>query len=283
MALIRCLINGEQAQQISILDRGFQYGDGLFETLAIIKGNVHLWDAHYARLETSCAKLSIICPEQTLLQHELSMLVPDNGHYAAKITLTRGMSERGYASNPQQSGTRVINIYDWPIHKKTFWHNGIKVKICETTLMPQGQLAGIKHLNRLEQVLARQEWQGQQYQEGLMLDMFGNVVEGISSNLFIVDNDTLITPDLSEAGVNGIMRNTVMELAQSNHIDVNIKNINFNQLHNVSEIFLTNSLIGIWPVQHIENVSAYKIGTVTKTLMQLLKAQYDIHYDTPAI
>jgi 4-amino-4-deoxychorismate lyase len=129
-------------------------------------------------------------------------------------------------------------------------------------------LAGIKHLNRLEQVIARSEWDASNIQEGLMLDMNENVVEGTMSNLFLVKDNILYTPKLEHCGIEGVLRNILISIANEHQIRVVEKKISKQDVYSASEIFMTNSIIGIWPVIQLEKVQ-YKIGTLTRELQKL--------------
>jgi 4-amino-4-deoxychorismate lyase len=143
------------------------------------------------------------------------------------------------------------------------------VRLCEARLGSNLQLAGIKHLNRLEQVLARQEWEEPDIREGLLLDEEGHVIEGTMSNLFAVKRGTLVTPDLTRCGVAGIMRTVVMEQAGHLGLDVSVKPLPLADVEQADELFLTNSLIGIWPVIGLEN-RTWSTGPVSRQLQKRL-------------
>ena len=139
----------------------------------------------------------------------------------------------------------------WPAHPFEFSEQGIQARFCDTRLAVQPKLAGIKHLNRLEQVLARNEWGEDDIQEGIMRDSRDNLIEGTMSNLFILNGDTLHTPDLSECGVQGIMRKQVMDLAAELGFSVNCTDYRRDVLEQADGLFFTNSIIGIWPVRQL--------------------------------
>ena len=203
------LINGVAATCIDAHDRGFHYGDGLFETFAVSNGEPAMWDMHMQRLLLGCQRLGFPAPDPTLLRSEALSLcaVPDApARGVLKIIITRGGGGRGYRA-PSPSAvlatggvTRMLALYPWPDYPAAFWSEGVAVRVCATRLGCNPALAGIKHLNRLEQVLARNEWDDASVAEGLMLDPQGSVIEGTMTNLFVVRNGQLLTPDVSQCG-----------------------------------------------------------------------------------
>lgn len=281
MALLNSIVNGEIASSISIQDRGFHYGDGLFETLALVNQQPVFWMQHYQRLSSGCQRLGIQCPTESELKRDIDKLndtTVDIPHSVLKIIVTRGDSDRGYKADEKSKSNIVLMLSTYPKYPKQYWHEGINVRRCKTTLSTHTQLAGLKHMNRLEQVLARQEW-NDEFQEGLMSDDKGYLVEGVMSNLFIVKNKSIITPCIDKAGVDGIMRNVVLNLCESNGIIAKQDKLSLEQVLDADEVFLTNSIIGIWPVNKID-AQSYSIGDTTKLIMQLLKKEYSIDYAT---
>jgi 4-amino-4-deoxychorismate lyase len=163
----------------------------------------------------------------------------------------------------------VLIRYPFPDYPQEYRSAGVTTRICETPLGCNPRLAGIKHLNRLEQVLARSEWEDPAIQEGIMLDSDGHIIEGTMSNLFLISNNMLYTPDLSRCGVTGVMREVVIELANSLGISVKSITMHRSMLEEGDELFLTNSLIGIWPVVRCDD-KVYALGAVTSLLQQSL-------------
>ena len=243
------LINGQFNEILSIQDRGLHYGDGVFETIAIQDERPLCWDKHISRLNLGCRCLGFDCPAEELLQYEANQLCANTQRGVLKIILTRGQGGRGYKP-PESRGmpTRILANYPWPDFPEANAIHGVKIKICNTRLGRNSQLAGIKHLNRLEQVLARSEWDTEDIAEGLMLDTEGNVIEGTMSNLFIAHGDKLLTPDLTYCGIAGIIRQSILALAPEFGMQIGVMPITQNELYAADEIFLCNSVIGIWPV-----------------------------------
>ena len=268
-AEVTTLINGEPSATVSAHDRGFLYGDGVFETIAVYHGAPLLWDRHMSRLVRGTQRLGIALPSTDVLQSEATRLCAGAERAVLKIVLTRGIGGRGYATYGISSPTRVLSVSPWPDYPTSFGHDGVSVILCETTLARHHRLAGIKHLNRLEQVLARAEWRTE-YAEGLMRDEDGNIIEGTISNVFAVRNETLCTPDLSQSGVEGVMREEVLDAARRLGISSEVGRLTISDVDTAQELFLTNSLIGIWPVRQL-NDREYSIGPSTRKLQQAVR------------
>ena len=180
-----CWIDGVPAEALPATDRGLQYGDGLFETLALRAGRIVLLKQHLDRLQEGCERLGMAMPDRELLRRELSAAASDQSDAVLKLMLTRGSGGRGYRPPSEAKPRRILFLHPWPSYPAAWGEQGIRLHLCRTRLAHQPQLAGIKHLNRLEQVLARAEWdEADGFQEGLMLDLDGAVVEGTMSNVF---------------------------------------------------------------------------------------------------
>lgn len=297
------LINGIPATRIDVCDRGLHYGDGLFETFAMINGEPVLWDMHMQRLLVGCQRLSFPELDLELLRSEaLSLCAGQDAQllraqrYAGetegvirsvlKIIITRGSGGRGYRALPPaaimaSSGpTRMLMLYSWPDYPAAFWSEGVTVQVCATRLGWCPALAGIKHLNRLEQVLARSEWDDASVPEGLMLDLQGNVIEGTMTNLFVVHNGRLLTPDVSQCGVAGVMRSWILAYARVAGIPTTITTLTLDMVIAAEEVFLCNSVIGLWPVREvIGGVPGCRFqvtGPITSNIMAKLRDNYSI-------
>ncbi|MFZ0695305.1 MAG: aminodeoxychorismate lyase [Alphaproteobacteria bacterium] len=263
--MVSALVNGAASDRIDILDRGFQYGDGLFETVKLADGVLEFWSRHMARLLAGCVRLRIPAPDPALLRSEAQKLCAGTARGAIKIVVTRGAGGRGYRPPEPANPNRIVALFPAPEYPELFTENGVRVRFCQTRLSDQPLLAGLKHLNRLEQVLARGEWSDDGIQEGLMLDGEDSIIEGTMTNLFIARDGILRTPALSQSGVDGILRGVVMDLARYLGIKTNIRRISRDELDAADEIFLTNSIIGIWPVREIDG-RACRVGPITGKL-----------------
>ena len=264
------LINGHEASSLLVADRGLQYGDGLFETIALRRGEPLLWQRHLRRLNDGCQRLGMPAPDHLLLRQELDRIAGSETRAVAKIIVTRGSTSRGYRSGVDSQITRIVQRLPWPIYPADA-RRGVTVYWCKTRLARQPLLAGIKHLNRLEQVLARAEWLDE-YAEGLMCDSDGLVIEGTKTNLFVVGADgTLVTPDLSQSGVAGVMRAQVLDSITSLGLTCRVQPVSVDLIESAQELFLTNSLIGLWPIKQLE-ARHYVVGQISQEIQAALQS-----------
>jgi 4-amino-4-deoxychorismate lyase len=245
------LIDGTPGGTLSAADRGLHYGDGVFETIAILDGRPLLWDRHFHRLQSGCARLGIACPEFALLAGEADRLCGDSRRAVLKIIVTRGSGGRGYAPPEPQQPVRILSVHEWPDHPAAHVQDGVDAPWCGIRLARQPALAGLKHLNRLEQVLARSELASSGAPEGIMMDTGGLAIEGTMSNLFAVRGSELWTPDLSSCGVEGVVRAEILARAADWSLRPVIRAVTPDDLVSADEAFLTNSIIGIWPLRSI--------------------------------
>jgi 4-amino-4-deoxychorismate lyase len=186
-----------------------------------------------------------------------------------KIIVTRGAGGRGYRPPEMPEPTRVVSIHAFPDYPHDHWRKGVRMRLCEAWLSDQPLLAGIKHLNRLEQVMARREWDDPDIAEGLMRDAQGYVIEGTMTNLFLVKGRTLLTPELTRCGVAGVMRAVVLDLAERLSIPAVVGPVSLADVAGADSLFLTNSVIGIWPVRVFEDTT-YAPNALTRRLMREL-------------
>lgn len=228
-----------------------QYGDGLFETIAVADGNVCLWRQHISRLLAGCARLNIPPPDTELLRTEVSALIADSSDGVVKIIITRGESERGYRYASSLRPNRIVHFQEGQRTQLVPEKQDISLRFCRQRLSHNPRLAGIKHLNRLEQVIARSEWDDPDVVEGLMLDQDDNVIEGTMSNLFLQKHDRLITPSLDKCGVAGIVRNLVIQVATELQQSLEVRNVSRDDIHSADALYLTNSLLGIMRVRQL--------------------------------
>lgn len=257
------LINGEASSQIAVINRGLAYGDGVFETFRIHAGTLLYADLHLQRLAFGCGRLGIELDLQQVrseLNLALTLASPSEG--VLKLIVTRSEGGRGYRPTSATS-TRIISLYPLPAYLIETPELGIHAFVCNLKLGLQPALAGIKHLNRLEQVLASNEWPNETYSEGVMQDINGYVVEGTRSNIFIVSQGQLMTPALDTCGIAGVMRTVLLD-----HFDKNVQiaKISLPQLLGADEVFFCNSVFGIWPLRsltYLERHYEYKTGHLT--------------------
>jgi 4-amino-4-deoxychorismate lyase len=264
------LINGKQCETIQVLDRGFQYGDGAFETIEIQNKHPVFLELHLIRLNKACIQLKIPFPDIKLLREEVFFISTNSaGSAVLKLMLTRGLGGRGYRQPKTISTSRVLSLHVFPEFPEDYKTNGIKARFCCHQLGLNPALAGIKHLNRLDQVMARSEWDDDSIQEGLMLNCKQHVIEGTMSNLFVVKKGGLFTPILDQCGVSGIIRNQILCIANDCGIPMQETQMSSPDIMAADELFVTNSIIGIWPVKQLEQ-QQYKVGPLTRQLNSLL-------------
>lgn len=267
-------VDGQPAVSVPLKDRGLAYGDGLFETIAVKAGQPLLLDRHLQRLNEGCRRLALVA-DHSVIRSEVLAYAAALGDGVLKLILTRGDSLRGYGLNPGAPVRRILQGSAPATYPPGHGVEGISLFPCATRLAEQPLLAGLKHLNRLEQVLARAEWQDADHAEGLMLDMSGRVIEGVFSNLFLVRNGLLLTSDLSRCGVAGVMRAELLAQAKALGIPVVVADISVEQLRQADEVFVCNSVYGIWPVRGCAAMS-WPVGPLTRKLQGIVRALLDI-------
>ena len=259
----RVLVNGLPATTLSVFDRGLSYGDGLFETIRFVRGRAPLWSRHVDRLLDGCGRLRMPAPDAEALAREASAAAAGLEQAVVRITITRGLGERGYAPPVSPAVTRIVAAFEAPASTGDIYLAGLRTRWCETRLSVQPLLAGMKHLNRLEQVLARSEWLDPAVAEGLVCDTEGRVVSGTMTNLFVVLDGRLVTPPVTRCGVAGVARAEILAV----RAEAQVMDIRPEDLGRASEVFLSSSVRGILPVQAVGD-TVYGPGPVTRDLQQ---------------
>jgi 4-amino-4-deoxychorismate lyase len=264
------LINGRASVAVSALDRGLHFGDGLFETIGCVDGAPRFLELHLERLASGCARLGLAAPESGALEAEVRRLAGESARSIIKVLLTRGAAlARGYAPSGAEPPTRVTLRYAWPEEDGSLAHEGVRVRVARTRLGENPVLAGIKHCNRLEQVLARAEWTDPTIAEALLYSSSGALISGTMSNVFLVRDGTLCTPRLDRCGVAGIMRRVVLAAAAQAGIAAEERTLGSRDLAAAGEVFLTNALMGVRPVRELEG-RALSVGAVTRAVQERL-------------
>jgi 4-amino-4-deoxychorismate lyase len=261
------LVNGWPAQSVDAGDRGLMYGDGVFRTLLVRSRRALNWPRHYRLLARDCAAIGLACPAEATLVEEIGRVAPRDA--TVKVIVTRGAAGRGYAYPVDIEPNRIVVAYPALPVDPALAADGVSVRRCALVLGEQPRLAGIKSLNRLENVLARAEWRDPAIAEGLLADGAGRLVEGTMSNVFVAIGGGLVTPDLSRCGVNGSQRERVIDLARLSGIGCEVRDIAFEALFGADEVFLTNSVIGLWPVVALGD-RRWVPGPVTRRLQYLV-------------
>jgi 4-amino-4-deoxychorismate lyase len=240
-----CLVNGIEGAPLDTFDRGLQYGDGVFRTLRMECGQPCWWDEQLAKLAGDASGLALACPEASVWQADLAKLAGRLSGGVLKLLLTRGSGARGYRYHETAVPTRIL-IYDANSPLSDAWPSaGLNVRICDLRLGAQPRLAGIKHLNRLENVLARAEWNDPDIHEGLLCDEAGHVVSGVMSNVLLWQAGRLRTPRLDRCGVAGVTRARLLHRAIAAGLPVEEGELGLEDVLSADEVMLCNSLIGL--------------------------------------
>jgi 4-amino-4-deoxychorismate lyase len=270
MSIERVLLNGSPAQQVSPFDRGVHFGDGLFETIACRGGRPRFLSLHLERLLLGCQRLGIEPGNLDEVRAEVSSLAREVENAIVKVILTRGTAlARGYGVTGREKATRITFRYAWPPETPTESQDGIRVRTAKLRLGENPLLAGLKHCNRLEQILARREWADPGIAESLLFSSSGRLVSGTMSNVFIVEGSRLRTPRLDLCGVAGVMRRVVLREAERAGFSVREDVLSADAVRNASEVFLTNARIGLWPLRELDG-RELQPGPVTRRLQQIM-------------
>lgn len=243
------LINGVEQQTLASDDRGLAYGDGFFTTAKVVAGKVEYWRDHLERLMLAAKRFDIELPSVLTLFSEVQQVIQGVELGCLKITITRGSGGRGYSPQGCGQTTRIVQVSDWPAHYLTWQQQGARLDMAAFSLGIVPALAGYKTLNRLEQVLIKQELAGLDYDDVAVTDINGHLVEASAGNLFWRKGSTLYTPCLSQAGVKGVMRKQVLKVAERLELASELGLFPAAELDNADEIFITNALMGIVPIK----------------------------------
>lgn len=235
-------------------------------------GNIPLLERHWRRLTTDLQRLSIPVPAVDLLAF-LSECCRGTSIGVLKLIVTRGEGGRGYLPAETAEPVIIISLHPLPCYDVDFALTGIAIGVARLRLGHSAMLAGMKHLNRLEQVLVRQDLQVTGYLEGVVLDQDDFVVEAAFSNICMISGNCLKTPILDRAGVAGILRGWIMDNAPSLGLSATECRLTLPELLAADEVFLSNSVNGVWPVIAIEN-QVFSIGSYTRSLQNEFKRQF---------
>ncbi|MGV8942368.1 MAG: aminodeoxychorismate lyase [Lysobacter sp.] len=222
-------------------DRALAYGDGVFETMRSHSGTVPWWDRHWARLQHGAQRLRLALPLQAQVRDEAeSLLAGADG--VLKLLVSRGSGGRGYALPADPVPTWMLSLHPLPPPL-----TGLTLRWCDTRLAVQPALAGIKHGNRLEQVLARSEWADEvEADEGLMCSTQDDVVCATAANLFVLQGGQWRTPPVDRCGVAGVCRQWLLDT-----FDIEVARLSVADVETADAVVLSNAVRGILPVSHL--------------------------------
>lgn len=237
-------IEAMDAAEAFAAGRGFAYGDGVFETLRVVDGRVPWWPAHRDRLAGGAARLGFAPPSPARLDTELATLAHEIGGGVIKLVLTRGSGGRGYAPAQDAAPLWTLSSHPLPPAPRV---PGLVVRWCDLRLAAQPALAGLKHCNRLEQVLARAEWRDADIDEGLLRDAEGHVVCATAANVFVLRDGVWWTPPVDRCGVAGVCRGWAL-----NALSARVAQLGVDDVAAADAVFLCNAVRGILPVARLD-------------------------------
>jgi 4-amino-4-deoxychorismate lyase len=243
------LINGQYGNSLPVSDRGLQYGEGMWETIRIKNHVAILLQQHLARLQYGLKTLAIHSLDWDALHADIKTLQQQQKEAVLKIIISRGSGGRGY--NPvgiHSSASRILSLHPVPTFPAHYSSTGIQLTLCQTRLAHNPVLAGFKHLNSLSYVMARGEF-AEPYQEGLLRDYQDNIIEGTMSNVFIIKNNCVYTPELQACGIRGVMQNVLIQHLSALEIPLIWNDsLSVQAIQCADAVFMSNSIIGLWPV-----------------------------------
>jgi 4-amino-4-deoxychorismate lyase len=251
-------LDGVRVAAVPVPWTGLEQGDGVFETMAVVGGRVRLLDRHLARLAAGCARLRLPLPDATTLRAELAAAAGAPGAAVLKLIVARGRPGGG-----GEGSARLLYATGPRPRPAAWWSEGVQVHRCALRLAPSPALAGLKHLSRLELRLARAEWSDPAIADGLLLDVHGAVLCGTITNVFAVVDNAVVTPDTARGGVAGVMRAALLAAWRAAGRRVDVRELRADELERAAEVFLTNALVGAWPVRRLGE-RAYAPGPVVR-------------------
>ncbi|MDX1569240.1 MAG: aminodeoxychorismate lyase [Xanthomonadales bacterium] len=246
------LVNGVETDRVPVTDRGLLYGDGLFETMRFDAAGCALWPLHMERLRRGCRRLEIPAPDGKVLESE-TQACARGGECMIRLSVTRGSGSRGYAPPANSEPTRIVQRFPLPASDG----KPLRLLVCETRLAGHPALGTIKHLNRLENVLAAAEVQRGGCGEGLMLDCSERIIEATSANFFVVRGETCLTPELEGTGVAGVFRAWLAD-----RVDLVVMDLGLGDLDPGDGLFLANAVTGIRPVGEVVGLGKFDVAAV---------------------
>jgi 4-amino-4-deoxychorismate lyase len=245
-------INGVEQNLISASDRSVQFGDGCFTTARVSRGRIVWLDKHILRLRQATERLLMFAVNWNALTKEMIEAANHTEDGVLKVIISRGTGGRGYSGTACQHPTRIISLSDYPVHYHRWREQGISLALSPVPLARNPLLAGVKHLNRLEQVLIRAHLEQTKADEALVLDTEGMLVECCAANLFWRKNDEIFTPDLSQSGVDGIMRQRIIACLAAQGRQVAVVAQPLGVLADVDEVIVCNALIPLLSVNSVD-------------------------------
>ena len=247
------LINGQWQTTLPANDRAVQFGDGCFTTATVRNGKINFSEQHLLRLQLACDKLLLPFTEWSKLASEMQQLAMNEQLAVLKVIISRGIGGRGYSAANCHQPTRILSLSPFPTFYADWRTQGINLALSPVCLGVNPHLAGIKHLNRLEQVLIRTHLEQTSAQEALVLDSDGWLTECCAANLFWRKGKEVYTPYLDRAGVNGTMRQRIMACLNDASWQVQEVRERVETLADADELIICNALMPVVPVKQAES------------------------------
>ncbi|NIF47922.1 aminodeoxychorismate lyase [Enterobacter sp. Ap-1006] len=247
------LINGQWQETLPANDRAIQFGDGCFTTARVIDGGVRFQADHLRRLQQACEALMIGPVDWAMLSDEMDMLAASETKAVLKVIISRGAGGRGYSASNCTQPTRMLSLSPYPDFYPAWREQGIRLALSPVKLGINPALAGIKHLNRLEQVLIRTHLEQTAAQEALVLDSQGSLVECCAANLFWRKGYDVYTPCINGAGVNGTMRQHIIACLTDSSWRLHEVSEGLETLADADEAIVCNALMPVVPVNQAQD------------------------------
>ncbi|WP_300175275.1 aminodeoxychorismate lyase [uncultured Aliivibrio sp.] len=245
-------VNGVESETLPINDRSSQYGDGFFTTMKVDNGKIQLWSLHLERLISSAYCLGIRAPNWQHLENQVYAIAKKVVHGGIKILVSRGTGGRGYSPEGCENTQVIVSDFDYPAHYEQWQEKGIELGVSTIKLgLSSPALAGMKHLNRLEQILIKKDISKTSYFDAVVLDLNNKVIETSIGNIFWIKGGRIFTPKLSFSGVEGVMKKHILQLAKEFQLELEEVSVELSELENADEVFITNALFEVVPVNMI--------------------------------
>jgi 4-amino-4-deoxychorismate lyase len=263
-----CAINGKSITNLDVTDRGLAYGDGIFTTAKIDAGQVLLLPEHIERLISGCKQLHFQCPDSVTLHHQLTTIANNFRSGVLKVIITAGSGGRGYsrAGLTAKSSNCIIMVFDFPQQYGIQATKGISLGVSQQKIAISPMLGGLKHLNRLEQVMLRAELDDRIEDDLIVRNTNDEVIEATSANLFYWLDNKLHTPELGFSGVNGLIRQRIIK----HDDDIVVKKTTLADLKKSKSMFICNCIMGIMPVNKFdENLLSIQPVITLKSVLKV--------------
>lgn len=275
------IVNGETNHHVDITDRGFNFGDGHFTTIKIMSGKALLLPLHLARLQHACAVLAINFDNWSALQSAIELQAKTMVQGVLKVTITRGKGGNGYSVTGCSAANWYLQARSIPSHYQEWREAGIELTICSYQQTVTPYFAGLKTLNRLDQVMIKQELDRRQVGDGLVCSTEGFVIETAVANLFWVKNNVVYTPSTHRSGVEGIMKTHIITLLHDLNIEVQEGDYPIAHVLQADEVFISNAVMELVPVNRIlaEDIAVdicyqqYHQGDSITTILQAIMSR----------